>query len=249
MHTRVQAPWDRRGAWHVAAHLHPYGHGAWHLAAHRHPYGHGAWPVAGHRFHPRFGEGWHPSTAGFEPAAGIRLARTEIEQVARQIRTRAPELAEELVPAAREAFDRTARTAQTLLPERRRRRQRWPLLLVAGLVTLGVAALIVRKAKARRSALPMPISMDWEPSGPGRAGSEDLLVQRGANPEDELTPRHPANAARDAAAEAATFDRDAEDRAESEGMEAPEQPPPFAHPAGIGDAIETADAETPGGAP
>ena len=235
MHASVHAPWDRHGAWHRAAHWHPHGHGSGHVAWHR---------------QARFGGGRHASSAGIEPAAGIKLARTEIEEIARQIRTKAPELAEDLLPAAREAFDRTARTVQTLLPGRRRRRQRWPLLLGAGLVTLGVAILVARKARARRSALPMPISMDWEPGGPGRSGSEDLLLQRGSRPPDQLTPRPSATPARDAAADAATFDRDAEERAESEGMEAPEQPPPTGHPPGVGDAVpEAADAEMPGGAP
>jgi hypothetical protein len=237
MHTSVHAPWERHGAWHVAAHRRPYGHGAWHMAGHRHP-----------RF-GGLGDGWHTPAVTIEPAAGIKLARSEIEEVARQIRTRAPELAEELVPAAREAFDRTARTAQSLLPARRRKRQRWPLFVAAGLITLGVAVLIVRKAKARRSALPMSIDIDWEPDGPGRVSSEDLLVQRGASSTDQLTPRPPETVALDAASDAAAFDRDAELRAESEGMEAPEQPPPAGHPAGVGDAIEAADAETTGGAP
>jgi len=161
------------------------------------------------------------------PDVARQIAATAPD-VARQIRTSAADAAESL-PSGRDVL----KHVPNLVPPRRRRASRWPrVALAAAVVATVVGILAARAMRTRRSGLPMPIRSTWKAPGPARSTGSEADVPPGAGPAPALgSPSMPLSPAATQAPpdlpglppdatnpDPATFDRDAELRAATEGM-------------------------------
>jgi hypothetical protein len=135
-----------------------------------------------------------------DPVAAFEQAKSDVADVARHVRDTAPDLADDL--SAKPAEIRKA--VMDALPMRRRRRSRWPFLLLAALGIAAAATLIAQLAMRRRLMLPERLEDRWQPS---MTGSGSMLTHP------------PTGVAPDVTSRPETLDRDAALRAADEGME------------------------------
>lgn len=135
-----------------------------------------------------------------DAGAALHQARADVAEVARHIRTTAPELVDDLASVKPAEIRKTVMAA---LPTRPRRRSRWPFLLFGTLALAAIAAVTAQLLMRRRSMLPMRLEDRWQPSMTGSGA---------------MATHPPSGVAPDVTTRPETLDRDASLRAADEGM-------------------------------
>ena len=143
------------------------------------------------------------SAQSMDPGSMLEQAKSDVADVARHLRTTAPEIADDLVstPAA------IRKSVLAALPTRRRRRSRWPFVVLGGVVAAAVLMLATQLVKRRHAAQSTDLDDRWQPTASG-FGSDGLHAPTGMAP--DVSPRSD------------TLERDASLRADDEGMSSPE---------------------------